>query len=75
MVQIGNEIKHDKNWVKEGMLYALIGIGSRNRNLNTTIIKLSDRIGEIDIDYGETSCAAPNPSRSLRSEKLQQKLS
>lgn len=70
LVRIEKEIGYSKNWVREAMLYALINIGSRSDSLRTKAIDVAGKIGRIEIDYGETSCKAPDPIKHLSKEKL-----
>lgn len=66
---IKDKIKEEENWVKESMLYAIISIGQRNRELYNHAMMISEEIGKIDIDYGNSSCKAPDPLVTLNSEK------
>lgn len=59
--QIEKEIKTDKNYTKEGMLIAVIAIGKRNESLKQEAVSCAEKFGKIDIDYGESSCKAPDP--------------
>jgi len=68
------EIQKAANWVKEGQNYALIAIGSRNKALNKKAIKVADAVGEIKVDYGDTSCKTFNAKAILKSEKIQIRL-
>lgn len=68
------EIQKATNWVKEGQNYALIAIGSRNQALNTKALKVADIIGDITIDYGNTSCKTTDAFQILSSEKIQKRL-
>lgn len=74
LVIIELQIESASNWVKEGQNYALMAIGSRNKVLNKKALKVTDKIGEIKVDYGDTSCKTPNAGGFLRSEKVQNKL-
>ena len=72
--RIEKEISYSKNWVKEAMLYALTSIGSRSESLRTKAIDIANKIGKIEIDYGETSCIAPDPLKHLTKEKIRSKM-
>lgn len=74
LAQIKKEIRSDKNWVKEGMIYALMGIGTRNENLNKAAIAVSEAVGKIIVDYGETSCVTPDPLKYLTGDKIKAKI-
>ncbi|MFD2673499.1 DNA alkylation repair protein [Marinicrinis sediminis] len=73
--KIEAEIQHEKNWVKEGMIYALMGIGSRNPQLNARAIEVCEQVGPLMVNYGDTSCVTPDPLKVLKSDKVQAKLS
>ena len=70
LVRIEKEIGYSKNWVREAMLYALINIGNRSNSLRVKAIDVAGKIGRVEIDYGETSCKAPDPIKHLSKEKL-----
>lgn len=71
VLDIIEETIHDEmNWVKEGMLNAMIAIGSRNADLNEYVIALAERIGEVYIDYGDTACQTPDPLKILQSKQV-----
>ncbi|MFZ5353030.1 MAG: DNA alkylation repair protein [Bacillota bacterium] len=67
--QIETEIHNERNWVREGMIFGLIGIGKRNEMLRSLVTEACKRIGKIDIDYGNTSCVAPDPLMLLNAKK------
>jgi 3-methyladenine DNA glycosylase AlkD len=58
-------VQSEKNWIKEAMNYVLIGIGCRNKNLNRRAIQVAKKVGKIEIDYGDTSCKAPDALTKL----------
>ncbi len=68
------EIQKTSNWVKEGQNYALIAIGRRNQALNTKALKVADTIGEITVNYDNTSCKTTDAFKILSSEKVQKRL-
>jgi 3-methyladenine DNA glycosylase AlkD len=57
---IEKKIQGEDNWVREAMNYAVIAIGSRNGDLNRKAQKTATKIGKVEIDYGESSCQAPD---------------
>jgi 3-methyladenine DNA glycosylase AlkD len=67
--QIEKELQKERNWVKEAMNYALISIGSRNKNLNKKAMQVAKNIGAVEVDYGETSCKTTDPVDSLKKVK------
>jgi len=68
------EIQKASNWVKEGQNYALLAIGRRNQALNTKALKVADTIGEITVNYSNTSYKTTDAFKILSSKKVQQKL-
>lgn len=71
---IERSIHSERNWVKEAMNYALIAVGSRNKFLNDAARRIAKEIGNIDIDYGDSSCKAPDAREKLSDRKLLEKL-
>lgn len=61
-------LQNEKNWVKDGMNYALITIGQRNDLLKTKTLKVLDSVGEIIVDYGESSCKTPDARAAIMKE-------
>ena len=57
--EIEDNIRKEENWVQEAMLYAVMYIGGRTKELNEKCIRLGKRISDIDIDYGNTQCETP----------------
>jgi 3-methyladenine DNA glycosylase AlkD len=72
--QIEKEIQSAENWVKESMNYAICHIGSRSKELNEYCLGLAARIGEVEIDYGTTSCVTVDATNWLKSDRIQKKL-
>lgn len=66
--RIESEVAAERNWVREAMNYALIGIGTRTRRLNETATGVARAVGRIAIDYGDTSCKAPDALLRLTSD-------
>ena len=54
------EIQSSANRKKEGMHYTLLAIGIRSEYLEKKAIEAANRIGDIVIDHGETSCKTPD---------------
>jgi 3-methyladenine DNA glycosylase AlkD len=71
---IERSIHSRQNWVREAMNYALISIGSRNKVLNDAAHRVAVSIGNIDVDYGESSCRVPDAREKLMDRKLHEKL-
>jgi 3-methyladenine DNA glycosylase AlkD len=71
---IENSIRDEEMWVRESMAGALMGIGKRNKVLNTAAIRASKAIGPIDVDYGDDNACEPiNVLKHLTSDYLQKK--
>jgi len=67
-------IQTEQNWVKEAMIYAMIAIGSRNKQLNAQAVQVANNVGEVVVDYGDTACVTPNVLGKLADERLLTKL-
>ena len=67
---------HDEDmWVREAMACALMGIGKRNKKLNTAAVRAAKAIGPIDVDYGDdNSCEPLDVLKHLTSDYLKKKL-
>ena len=72
--KIENTVEVEMNWVKEGMIYALTNIGTRNRALNERALELCHNIGEVKVQYGATTAVVPVPISVLTAERIQAKL-
>jgi 3-methyladenine DNA glycosylase AlkD len=53
------------NWVREAMLYALIGVARRGPEFEARASEVWDKIRPVEIDYGETSCKPPDVEKAL----------
>jgi len=72
--RIENSIRDEEMWVRESMAGALMGIGKRNRVLNTAAIRAAKAIGPIDVDYGDDNACEPlNVLKHLTSDYVQKK--
>jgi len=72
---IQKTIHREEMWVREAMNGALMGIGKRNRELNTAAIRAARAIGPVDVDYGDdNSCEPLDVLKHLTSDSLQKKL-
>ena len=61
-------------WVRETMKGALMGIGKRNRELNSAAIKAVTAMGPVDVDYGdENRCEPLDVLKHLTSDYLKSK--
>jgi 3-methyladenine DNA glycosylase AlkD len=71
---IETTIHDEEMWVRESMAGALMGIGKRNKVLNTAAIRAAKAIGSIDIDYGDDNACEPiNVLKHLTSDYLKKK--
>lgn len=72
---IRDTIHGQEMWVRESMNVALMGIGKRNKKLNTAAIRAAKAIGPVDIDYGDdNSCEPLDVLKHLTSDYLKKKL-
>ena len=62
--QICREAQQERNWVREAMNYALIAIGSRNPGLRGKALEAAERMGPLEVDYGD----APDAAAVLRKQ-------
>lgn len=56
---IEDRVHLSANRVRHAMNMALIAIGARNATLRQRATAAANRIGEIDVDHGETGCKTP----------------
>jgi len=61
-----SKIHASKNWVKYAMNNALINIGVRNPALEKKAIAAAKRIGEVQVDHGETGCKTPDAAAYIK---------
>jgi 3-methyladenine DNA glycosylase AlkD len=72
---IRDTIHGEETWVREAMLGALMGVGKRNKELNTAAVSAAKAIGPVDVDYGDdNSCEPLNVLKHLTSDYLTKKL-
>ena len=67
---IEKKIQGEANWVKEAMNYCLIAIGGRSKALNKRALEIAAKIGPVEVDYGDTSCKAPDAITYLKKSKI-----
>jgi 3-methyladenine DNA glycosylase AlkD len=60
------EIHSRKNRTRYAMNSALIAIGIRNGELEQKALAVAERIGEVDVDHGETNCETPDAAAYIR---------
>jgi len=72
--RIEKEIDGEESMVRVAMGGALMGIGKRNKVLNTAAVKLAKVVSPIDYDTGDTSCEPLDVLKHLTSDYLKKKL-
>jgi 3-methyladenine DNA glycosylase AlkD len=60
LADIEKHIHQRPNRTRYSMNNALIAIGVRNPELESKALALSDRIGSVQVDHGDTSCKTPD---------------
>lgn len=60
LAEIERTIHSAPNSERYGMNMAVIAIGCRSRNLRKTALAAAKRIGEVEIDHGDTDCKTPD---------------
>ena len=73
IVHIQDELKNEENWVRDAMSAALMGIGKRNRILNTAAIRAAKAIGRIEVEYGDNGCKPLDVLKHLTTNRLRSK--
>lgn len=58
--KIESEIKSSPNKARYAMNNTLIAIGSYKPNLTKDALDLSERLGKVEVDHGNTSCKTPD---------------
>lgn len=53
------------NWVREAMLYTLIGVARRGDAFRDRAAEVWESIRPVEIDYGETRCKPPEVEKAL----------
>lgn len=65
LTEIEKTIKTAPNRITSLMNRAMIAIGGRNARLRTSATALAKRLGEIEVDHGDTSCKTPAAALSI----------
>lgn len=71
---IESNIQSEPNNVKDAMNNSLLSWGQRSKELNEKVIKSFQKIGDVAVDYGDTSCKTPDVPKILISDRIQKKL-
>ncbi len=66
LTKIAAEISAERNWVREAMNLAIISIGKRSKNLQNKALQLLENTAPVRVDYGTSSCTAPDAKTALR---------
>ncbi len=69
LATIENEIHRSPNWARYAMNVALISIGTCKPALRERAIEAARRIGEVEVDHGETTCKTPDAIASITKVK------
>jgi 3-methyladenine DNA glycosylase AlkD len=54
-------LQQETNWVKDSMNFALMTIGGKRAELFDQCSAIAEKIGVVDVDYGDTSCKTIQP--------------
>lgn len=66
IADIEKRIHKAPNRAREGMLWALIALGSYRAAVREQVLEAAARIGPVDIDHGQTSCKTPDAAAYIR---------
>ena len=66
LARIERDIHSAKNWVRYDMNNALIAIGIRNPRLEEKAVAAAGRIGNVEVDHGETGCKTPDAAPYIK---------
>ncbi len=72
--EIEDKIRNEENWVQEAMLYTIMDIGGRTKELNEKYIELGRKLADIEIDYGDTQCETPKILKHMIKEHRQKRI-
>ena len=56
------------------MNYAVLHMGYRSPDLNKRAIETANKIGKVEVDFGESSCIVPDARERLAKKDLKFKL-
>lgn len=71
--QLVSRIHGSKNRVRDAMNNALIAIGLRNSKLEKRAVSAAKKIGEVEVDHGETSCKTPDAIEYIERAKARKR--
>ena len=67
-------IDDEQIWVRGAMAGALMGIGKRNRKLNTAAVRAAKAIGPVDLSDDDNDCEPFDVLKHLTSDYLKKRL-
>ena len=73
LAKIERDIHKSPNWVRYGMNWALISLGTYKDELMEAAIEAAERIGQVEVDHGETSCKTPLAAPYIRKAFMKRK--
>lgn len=71
---IERKLQSEENFVKDAMNIALVTIGSHSKSLNRRALAVAEKLGKVEVDYGDNSCEALDAVKHLTTPKLIEKL-
>ena len=72
--EIEKNVRNEGNWVQEGMLYAIMYIGGRTKELNHKCVEFGKRLADIKIDYGDTQCEIPKILKHMTKDHTEKRI-
>lgn len=73
VAKIEREIGASPNWARYGMNWALIALGTYKDEATEAAIAAAERLGQIMVDHGETSCKTPLAAPYIRKAVMKRK--
>jgi Predicted DNA alkylation repair enzyme len=70
---IEKDLKKEAIYVKDAMNSALYMMGMRSKALNKRAVEVAQKIGKVEIDYGDNSCEALDVHKHLTSDRVKKK--
>lgn len=64
--RIERDVHRSANRIRHSMVMALCSIGMRSGTLEKEAVAAARRIGEVEVDHGETGCRTPSPEAYIR---------
>lgn len=73
VTQIKDQLQSEENFVRDAMNNALLRMGMRSKELHKTCLDAAQKIGKVEVDYGDNSCEAVDVVKHLSSDRLMSK--